>query len=325
MSGAVVTGEVVLMLDDAAVRAADRAARIWAATQPGPIAPGSEAHKAAFCHMLLDTHNPYKPSIIDWPVLDPDTRDRLVALPIWDIAVQTEGKARLRVLSYADLVDDPLLRRAVELDGFEEGRHKEVLSNLVQAYGIRLAPEPEYLRPRDPEWAFMVTGFSECIDSFFAFGLFALAKSSGFFPPALVDTFEPVMQEEGRHILFFVNWAAWHRRNLPLWRRPLFAAKVLAVWVFLIWERIGIARSVGSAGDAASETVPQDNNFTLTGSKAVGAVDLSVATLIDVCLEENERRLSGYDARLLRPNLVPRLMRFARRFMRRPGVSAPAS
>jgi hypothetical protein len=325
MSGAIVTGEVVLMLDDAAVRAADRAARIWVATELGPITPGSEAHKAAFCQMLLDTHNPYRPSIIDWPVLDPDARDRLVGLPIWDIAVQTEGKARLRVLSYADLVDDPLLRQAVELDGFEEGRHKEVLSNLVQAYGIPLAPEPEYLRPRDPQWAFMVTGFSECIDSFFAFGLFALAKRSGFFPPALVDTFEPVMQEEGRHIIFFINWVAWYKRNLPLWRRPLFAAKVVAVWVFLVWERVGIARGVGSPGDAASGTVPQDNNFTLTGSKAVGAIDLSVATLIDVCLEENERRLSGYDARLLRPNLVPRLMRFARRFMRRPGVIAPPS
>jgi hypothetical protein len=316
---------MVLMLDDAVVRAADRAARVWVAPEPGPITPGSEAHKSAFCQMLLDTHNPYKPSIIDWPALDPDARDRLVSLPIWDIAVQTEGKARLRVLSYADLIDDPLLRRAVELDGFEEGRHKEVLSNLVQAYGIPLAPEPEYLRPHDPQWAFMVTGFSECIDSFFAFGLFALAKRSGFFPPALVDTFEPVMQEEGRHIIFFINWVAWYKRNLPLWWRPLFAAKVLAVWVFLVWERIGIARSVGSAGDAASGTVPQDNNFTLTGSKAVGAVDLSVATLIDVCLEENERRLSGYDTRLLRPNLVPRLMRFARRFMRQAGVTVPSS
>ena len=48
-----------------------------------------------------------------------------------------------------------------------------------------MAPEPEYRRPRDPEWAFMVTGFSECIDSFFAFGLFALAQRSGYFPPAL--------------------------------------------------------------------------------------------------------------------------------------------
>jgi hypothetical protein len=304
------------MSDDAAVAAADRTARVWAAAERGPIVPGSEAHKTAFCRMLLDTHNPYKPSIIDWPTLEAGARSRLVSLPIWDIAVQTEGKARLRVLSYGRTIADPLLRQAIELDGFEEGRHKEVLSNLVQAYGIRLVPEPEYLRPRDPEWAFMVTGFSECIDSFFAFGLFALAKRSGFFPPSLVDTFEPVMQEEGRHILFFVNWVAWHRRNLPFWRRPIFWGKVLAVWTFLLWERIGIARGFDGAGDGEQGIVPQDNNFTLTGSKAVGAVDLSLAALMDVCLAENDRRLSGYDARLLRPMVVPRLVRFARRWVK---------
>ena len=311
------------MFDDAAVRAADRAARIWAADEPGPIAVGSEAHKAAFCRMLLDTHNPYKPSIIDWTALDDAARERLVNLPIWDIAVQTEGKARLRVLSYARRIDDRLLQQAVELDGFEEGRHKEVLSNLVQAYGIRLLPEPEYRPPRDPEWAFMVTGYSECIDSFFAFGLFALAKRSGFFPAALVDTFEPVMQEEGRHILFFVNWVAWHKRKLPLWRRASFMAKVVAVWLFLIWERIGIVRGV--RGDSGSTATRQDNNFTLTGGKAVGAVDLSVAGLIDVCLEENDRRLAGYDPRLVRPNFIPRLMRFVRRFMRPPGAAHSVS
>ena len=311
------------MFDDAAVRAADRAARIWAADEPGPIAVGSEAHKAAFCRMLLDTHNPYKPSIIDWPALDDAARERLVNLPIWDIAVQTEGKARLRVLSYARRIDDRLLQQAVELDGLEEGRHKEVLSNLVQAYGIRLLPEPEYRPPRDPEWAFMVTGYSECIDSFFAFGLFALAKRSGFFPAALVDTFEPVMQEEGRHILFFVNWVAWHKRKLPLWRRAFFMAKVVAVWLFLIWERIGIVRGV--RGDSGSTATRQDNNFTLTGGKAVGAVDLSVAGLIDVCLEENDRRLAGYDPRLVRPNFIPRLMRFVRRFMRPPGAAHSVS
>ena len=310
------------MSDDVIVTAVDRAARIWTASAPGPIVPGSKAHKAAFCRMLLDTHNPYKPAIIDWPELEPEARCRLVSLPIWDIAVQTEGKARLRVLSYGEEISDPLLRRAIELDGFEEGRHKEVLSNLVQAYGIRLAPEPEYRRPRDPEWAFMVTGFSECIDSVFAFGLFALAKSSGFFPPALVDTFEPVMQEEGRHILFFVNWVAWHRRNLPLWRRPIFWAKILAVWAFLVWERIGIARGFDGAGNGEGGMVPQDNNFTLTGSKSVGAADLSIAALIDISLAENDRRLSGYDPRLLRPMLVPCLLRIIRRLLPRPGSGA---
>jgi hypothetical protein len=305
------------MLSDRMVEAADRAARHWTAAGDGPIVPGSEAHKNAFCRMLLETHNPYKPSIVDWPALEPDARERLVGLPIWDIAVQTEGKARLRVMSYAAEIGDPLLREAVELDGFEEGRHKEVLSNLVRAYGIDLAPEPPYLPPRDAQWAFMVTGYSECIDSLFAFGLFALARRSGFFPPALVDSFEPVMQEEGRHILFFVNWVAWHRANLPLWRRPLFLGKVLAVWAFLLWERIALARGFGAEGARQ-----QDNNFTLTGSKSVGAVDLSAAELIDVCLAENDRRLAGYDPRLLRPLFVPRLMRLVRRFLRRPAAAA---
>ena len=290
-----------------------------------PIPPGTEAHKIAFCRMLLDTHNRYKPAVIDWPALDPEARDRLVALPIWDIAVQTEGKARQRVLGYAQTISDPLLREAIELDAFEEGRHKEVLSNLVAAYGICLAPEPEYVSPRDPEWAFMVTGFSECIDSFFAFGLFALARRSGFFPPALIDTFEPVMQEEGRHILFFVNWAAWHRRRLPLLRRPLFVIKVVAVWGFLLWERIGIARGVSNAAEGGGgPTTAQDNNFTLNGGKAVGGFEVSTGDLLAICLAENERRLGGYDPRLLRPKVVPCLMRYAHRLLRwRSTATAP--
>jgi hypothetical protein len=71
--------------------------------------------------------------------------------------------------------------------------------------------------------------------------------------------------------------------------------------------------------------VPQDNNFTLTGSKSVGAVDLSIGALIDVCLAENDRRLSGYDRRLLRPTVVPRLLRFVRCFLLRSNLVAAAS
>ena len=68
--------------DPGTVRAADRAARIWEASEAEPIVLGSEAHKRAFCSMLLDTHNPYRPSIVDWPILEPEARDRLVTLPI---------------------------------------------------------------------------------------------------------------------------------------------------------------------------------------------------------------------------------------------------
>jgi hypothetical protein len=281
-----------------------------------PIRIGSEAHKTLFCRMLLETFNPYRPAVIDWPVLDDDARSRLVSLPIWDIAVQTEGKASLRVRSYAQQVsDDALLRKAIELNAFEEARHKHVLSNLVEAYGIVLVPEPDYPPPSDPEWAFMVTGFSECIDSFFAFGLFELARRSGYFPTELVETFEPVMQEEGRHILFFVNWVSWRRRNLPFWKKPIFLARIAAVWLFLVWERIGLASSLGKEPE-------QDNNFTLTGAKSVG-VEIEPADLLDICLAEHDRRLASYDRRLLRPRATPFMVGMARRFMRARG-STPA-
>jgi hypothetical protein len=233
-----------------------------------------------------------------------------VGLPIWDIAVQTEDKAMMRMSAYADSVEDPDWQSAIALNAWEEGRHRVVLSNLVQAYGIALAPAVAYQPPRDTEWAYLVTGFSECIDSFFAFGLFALAKRSAFFPPELVDTFEPVIQEEARHILLFANWLAWHRRNLPFWRRPWFELRVAAVWVFLGWERMGIARGMD---DGSGKPAAPDNNFTVTGSKAVSDVDISVPDLMALCLTENDRRFAGYDARLLRPTTMPTLVRTALR------------
>lgn len=296
-----------------AIAEADRRARYWNAPTKEPLKPGSEAHTRACAEMFRDTFNPYKPTIIDWPKLTPEARDRLVNLPIWDIAVQTEGRARIRMLTYALSVADPDWRGALELNAWEEGRHKTVLSNLVQAYGIALEPEPAYPAPRNKEWAYLVTGFSECVDSFFAFGLFALAERSGFFPPELVDTFEPVMQEECRHILLFANWLAWYRARMAWWRRPWFELKVRAVWLFLGWERIGLARGMDAGGKPQSNA--QDNNFTLNGSKAVADVDVKLVDLLALCLEENDRRFAHYDHRLKRPWFAPAMARVALRLL----------
>jgi len=295
-----------------AVEAADRRARHWTSSHVGPLTPGSDVHKREVCRMFRETFNPYRPSVIAWPDLSDDARRRVTSLPIWDIAVQTEGKARLRMAAYAHCIADTEMRSAIALNAWEENRHKTVLSKLVSTYGIALASEPPYEHPRNAEWAYMVTGYSECIDSFFAFGLFETARRSGFFPEELVETFEPVMQDECRHILLFANWVAWRRANLPWWRRPFFELRVAAVWVVLAWERIGLARSMDGEGN---ETY-QDHNFTVTGAKAVSD-EISVRGLLSTCLAENERRFSGYDARLLRPTTTPKLVRFLLRFLRK--------
>src|ERR1700754_2165487 len=84
---------------------------------PGPFRLGSEAHKQAFCRMLLDTHDPYRPAVMPWPELDEAALSRLTGLPIWNIAVQVEGRAARAVQSYAEMIKDPLLREAVVMDG----------------------------------------------------------------------------------------------------------------------------------------------------------------------------------------------------------------
>ena len=280
---------------------ADHCARFWEFPEPGPAVPGSDAHFSMFTALLGATYNPYKPAVLDWPVLEPDALNRITGLPIWDIAVQTENKAAARVAFYAQTVSSPALRDALLHMAGEEARHREVLSRLVAAYDIPMKPEPYYALPNDAECGWLVTGFSECIDSFFAYGLFELARRSGYFPETLVETFEPVVQEEGRHILFFANWLAWYRARLSWWKRPWFELKIWAVWVFLIWERIGLAKTVDGleGGDA---------NFTMNGSSALSE-EMDLQQLLAICLEEDKRRMAGYDSRLKRPTTVPFLGR----------------
>ncbi|WP_413194847.1 ferritin-like domain-containing protein [Pararobbsia alpina] len=298
--------------DAAALEAADRKMRYWQSKVVGPLPAGSDLHKREMCRMFSETFNPYRPSVLSWPNLDAETRNKIVSLPIWDIAVQTEGKARLRMAAYASQQLDIDVRHALALNAWEESRHKDVLSRLVEAYGIKLAKEAPYVYPKDTQWAYLVTGYSECIDSFFAFGLFEVARRSGLFPPELTDTFEPVIQEECRHILLFANWVAWYRANLPWYARIGFELKVAAVWVFLVWERIGVARTL----DADGNEVRQDSKFTVKGAQDVSTGKIAPGDLMRLCLKENDRRFAGYDARLRRPETMPRLVRFALRFMK---------
>lgn len=270
---------------------------------------GSEEHKTLFCRMFLDSYDPYKPAVIDWPELAPDALARLTSLPFWDIAVSTEESASRRMEAMAAISDDPLIREAVSLNAFEERRHKEVLGHMIRFYGIKLKPEEPYVAPANPLWGFLRTGYGECFDSFFAFGLFALAKRSGFFPPELVEVFEPVIQEEARHNLFFVNWAAYMKHRRGGFARLAFQAKSLAALGCQAWARLKIAGRVDS------------NNFTANSGETMG-LDISPRSFFALCASENERRLAPFDSRLLRPRMMPRLVRFASHFMPREKAAA---
>ena len=263
-----------------------------------PIEIGSPEHRELLCSFFTETHDPYKPEEIRWPELPKDAVERLKALPIWEEAVRTEAYTARAVLAMGAAEKDPVLAKAISMQGYEEQRHAEVLAALTKAYGI---PVPEFRSddPEDPSWAFMRIGYGECFDSFFAFGLFALARDSGFFPPALVEIFEPIMQEEGRHIIFHVNWVAYNQARLPYAGRPGYVfRRGLAMWLQALSRLKTAMRMKGE--------VDQDN-FTMNAHSQFG--DVSPRAFVELCLRENERRLAPYDSRLLRPQLVPSIAR----------------
>jgi len=270
------------------------------------VRPGSEEHKRIFCREFVATHDPFKPSEIHWPDLDIEDRERLLALPVWDEAVSTEQETALKVQALASVEPDPLLREAIGLQGYEEARHSQMLAMLTKEYGIPVAKRPDPPLPANPEWAFMRCSYGEQFDSFFAFGLFALARDSGIFPAALVKVFDPIMQEEARHILFFSNWVAYRRARTRSLQRAMLRFRCALAISLQVLSRIRTAIDVG--GQASQD------NFAMK-SHASFAVDITPRSFLETCLRENDRRLGLYDPRLLRPTVVPRIARLVLRVL----------
>ncbi len=133
---------------------------------------GSLAHRELLAQFFMDSYVEYVPEQVQWPYLSAESKARLVSLPFWQEAVSTENVTSSTVAAAAALETDPGLRKAIELQGFEEGRHARLLQALTVHYDIPIDQPPRY-DAVDLEHDFLFAGFGDCFDSYFAFGLFA--------------------------------------------------------------------------------------------------------------------------------------------------------
>jgi hypothetical protein len=264
---------------------------------------GSEAHKELFCRSFMESHLEYEPEQLPWPQLDSATHDRLRSIPFWEKAFDTEREAGVLVSAYAEMVDDPVLQEAIALQGREEGRHARLIKTLIDRYDIEMGERPPIQLKSNIEDAFTDFGFEECLDSFFAFGLFGIAREAGFFPEQFFTIFDPILDEEARHIVFFVNWFTY--LQIQRGRSFLGLRTTKTLWHY--------GRALRNLIEAFGGDDTSGAGFTATNANSFAMDDLTPESFIAACLEENKKRMSKFDKRLLEPQLMPRISSIALR------------
>jgi len=264
---------------------------------------GSEAHKELFCRSFMDSHLSYEPETLPWPELDSNAIDRIRKIPFWDEALYTERNAGMMVQAYADIVEDPLIREAIALQAREEARHGRVIGYMINHYGIEVPDRPTKVLPTNLEPAFIKFGYGECFDSFFAFGLFGIARQTDFIPEALFNIFNTLVDEEARHMVFFVNWIA--HKQITEGKGVFRPYTSFQQYTAAAFRRLDSVKGMGKKGKSTNK-----KGFTASGAKAV-KVDLSLETFLETCISENEKRMSVYPSELLRPDFLPSIANLA--------------
>jgi hypothetical protein len=269
---------------------------------------GSEAHKELFCRSFMESHLKYEPEKLPWPKLDSLALERLRGIPFWEEALNIEREAGVMVSAYATTVSDPVIQEAIALQGIEEARHARLIEFLINHYDIKISERPAPEVPSNIETAFIDFGFGECLDTFFAFGLFDIARQSSYVPETLFTIFDPIIHEEARHIVFFVNWVTYLQINQGRGAAGLRAGHALWHYGRALRQLI---KAFGSSADGSSE----GEGFTAMGASNFAA-DLTPEMFLSTCLQQNARRMSVFDEQLLQPQLMPRLATIARNTLR---------
>ncbi|GAB1542376.1 hypothetical protein NUACC21_50500 [Scytonema sp. NUACC21] len=261
---------------------------------------GSETHKELFCRSFIESHIKFEPEQLSWPTVDSVTLDRLRGIPFWKEAISTEQRAGAMVHAFAETISDPLLREAIALQGMEETRHFRLIQFLVNHYDIKISPPPEPVLPSNIKTAFLDFGFGECLDSFLAFGLFGIARLARYMPESLFEIFHPILNEEARHIMFFVNWVTYLQINegKSNWMRG-----IDALWHYGRAFQDKIQAFHGSTED-------KQVGFTATGASNF-MDNLTLELFLSTCLKENAKRMSAFDKQLLQPQLLPTLAKIS--------------
>ena len=259
---------------------------------------GSPEHRDTFCRHFHDTYTDFDPATLPWPELDEAALARLKSVPFWEEVFYTERRAGAIVAAFTETVTDPVLKKAIALQGFEEARHAKLIRVMIEKYGIDAAERPLEDVSDNVETRFKDFGFGECLDSFLGFGVFKIAMQSQFLPKEMFQIFENLMYEETRHIVFFINWMAYAQAQRG------FLARLTLPFVSFYYYMRALGRMIGTA--KRGKDLNDGKEFAATQA-SVFLDGFTFRRFLEDCYSENRRRMDAFDTELLRPSFLPQL------------------
>lgn len=268
---------------------------------------GSQKHRDAFCRHFIQTYTEFDPETLPWPRLDEGALTRLRSVPFWEEVFYTERRAGAIVAAFSETVSDPVLKEAIVLQGFEEARHAKLIRVMIDKYGIDAQERPLEDVSDNLERRFKDFGFGECMDSFLGFGVFKIAMQSEFLPKEMFHIFDTLMYEETRHIVFFVNWMAYHQAQKGALFRLMLPLTDLRYYLRALGRMVGTAKRGKERNDGKEFAATQASVF-LDG--------FTFRRFLEDCYSENRRRMGLFDKDLLRPSFLPELTQAALGAMR---------
>jgi hypothetical protein len=127
------------------------------------------------------------------------------------------------VAAYANLVDDPILRDAIALQGEEETRHARLIATLIDHYGVNVGEPSPIKLPQNIEQNFT--------------------------------------DEEAHHIVFFINWFTYQQIQRGQWFAGLRAIPTLWHYGIALRSLLDAVGKGGTSGYGF--TVTNANTFSM--------------------------------------------------------------
>lgn len=143
-------------------------------------------------------------------------------------------------------------------------------------------------------------------NSYFAFGMFNIAQQANYLPDEIFNIFDPILDEEARHIVFFVNWFTYFQIQRGQGFSALRALRTSWHYGRALKGLIDVFGGVAERDDQA---------FTAT-SATMFMDDLTPELFFETCLQQNTKRISKFSPELLQPELLPNLSKIALLFLR---------